>query len=330
MKNTVHLTNLPRRALATFAAGLALCLSGLSAHAAYPEKPITIVVPFGAGSGTDSVARGIAKGLSEKLGQPVAVENRTGAGGGIGASFVARSAPDGYTFLMGTNGPMAANASLYNKLSYDPAQDFEAVAMMGTLPMVLIGSKEAKSKDLKALIAEAKANPGVINFGASNTTARVWVELLKKMTGIQVETVIYKDVSTMITDLIGGRIQYAFENVGPSLAQVNGGKLNGIAVTAKQRAPFAPNIPATGEYGLNEYELVVWYALFAPKNTPADIVRKVNAIANETLRTPEMQRLLNQIGLEPAPGSPEDMKKYQRAEIQKWKSLVEMTGVRID
>lgn len=319
-----------RRTVVALAAGLGLCLSTMSAQAAYPEKPITIVVPFGAGSGTDMVARGIAKGLTEKLGQPVAVENRPGAGGGLGSSFVARSAADGYTFLMGTNGPMAANASLYSKLPYDPAQDFEAVALMGKLPMVLVGSKEAKAKDLKAIIAQAKAQPGVINFGASNTTARVWVELLKKMAGIQVETIIYKDVSTMMADLIGGRIQYAFENVGPSLAQVNSGKLNGIAVTAKQRASFAPDIPATGEYGLNEYELVVWYAMFAPKNTPADIVHKVNAGANEILRTPEMQRLANQVGLETASGSAEDMKKYQRSEIQKWKNLVDMTGVKID
>lgn len=319
-----------KNTLAILASSLCLSLFAISAQAAYPEKPITIVVPFGAGSGTDMVARGIAKGLTEKLGQPVAVENRTGAGGGLGASVVARSAADGYTFLMGTNGPMAANASLYSKLPYDPDRDFEAVALMGKLPMILVGSKQAKASDLKALIAQAKAQPGVINFGASNTTARVWVELLEKMAGIQVETVIYKDVSTMMTDLISGRIPYAFENVGPSLAQVNGGKLNGIAVTAKKRASFAPDIPATGEYGLNEYELVVWYAMFAPKNTPADVIQKVNAAANEILRTPEMQRLAHQVGLELASGSAEEMKKYQRSEIQKWKSLVDMTGVKID
>ena len=319
-----------RNTLATFATGLCLGLFAMGAQAAYPEKPITIVVPFGAGSGTDMVTRGLAKGLTEKLGQPVAVENRTGAGGGLGASVVARSAADGYTFLMGTNGPMAANASLYSKLPYDPDRDFEAVALMGKLPMILVGSKQAPAKDLQALIAQAKAQPGVINFGASNTTARVWVELLKKMAGIQVETVIYKDVSTLMTDLISGRIQYAFENVGPSLAQVQAGKLNGIAVTAKKRASFAPDIPATGEYGLNAYELVVWYALFAPKNTPADVIHKVNAAANEILRTPEMQRLANQVGLEPSSGSAEEMKKYQRSEIQKWKSLVDMTGVKID
>lgn len=319
-----------KKALATLAMGLGLCLFGAGAQAAYPDKPITIIVPFGAGSGTDMVARGMAKGLTDKLGQPVAVDNKTGAGGGIGASQVARSAPDGYTLLMGTNGPMAANASLYSKLPYDPAGDFEAVALMGKLPMVLIGSKEAKAKDLKALIEQAKAQPGVINFGASNTTARVWVELLKKMAGIQVETVLYKDVSSMMTDLISGRIQYAFENVGPSLAQIQAGKLNGIAVTAPRRASFAPDIPATGEYGLNEYELVVWYAMFAPKNTPPEVVRKLNAAANEVLRTPEMQRLTQQVGLEPAPGSSDDMKKYQRDEIQKWKNLVDMTGVKID
>ena len=316
--------------LAIVASSLWLALGAMSAQAAYPEKPITIVVPFGAGSGTDMVARGMAKGLTEKLGQPVAVENRTGAGGGLGSSVVARSPADGYTFLMGTNGPMAANASLYSKLPYDPDRDFEAVALMGKLPMILVGSKQAQAKDLKTLIAQAKAQPGVINFGASNTTARVWVELLEKMAGIQVETVIYKDVSTMLTDLISGRIHYAFENVGPSLAQVQAGKLNGIAVTANQRASFAPDIPATGEYGLSAYELVVWYALFAPKNTPAAVIHKVNAAANEILRTPEMQRLADQVGLELGTGSAEDMKKYQRAEIRKWKSLVDMTGVKID
>lgn len=313
--------------LAYLAVGLAF---SAHAHAAYPDRPITLIVPFGAGSGTDMVARGIAKGLTEKLGQPVAVDNKTGAGGGIGASFVARSAPDGYTLLMGTNGPMAANASLYGKLPYDPAADFEPVALMGKLPMIMIGSKQAPAKDLKAVIAQAKAAPGTLNFGASNTTARVWVELLKKMAGIQVETVLYKDVSSMMTDLISGRIQYAFENVGPSLSQIQSGKLNAVAVTAARRASFAPEIPATGEYGLNEYELVVWYAMFAPKNTPAAIVHRINEAANEVLRTPEMQRLARQVGLEPAPGSAEDFKAYQRQEIRKWKDLVDMTGVKIE
>ena len=319
-----------KRSFAAIILGAALVSGGTAAQAAYPEKAITIVVPFGAGSGTDTVARAIAKGLTERLGQPVTVDNKTGAGGGIGAAVVARSAPNGYTFLMGTNGPMAANASLYAKLPYDPAADFEAVALMGKLPMILIGSKEAKAKDLKDLIAQAKAQPGTINFGASNTTARVWVELLKKMAGIEVETVLYKDVGALITDLISGRIQYAFENVGPSMAQIKGGRVNPVAVTADKRASFAPEIPATGEHGLNEYELVVWYAMFAPKDTPTEIVDRINGEVNEILRSPEMQQVVQQVGLELSPMSAEEMKQYQRAEIRKWKELVDMTGIRID
>ncbi len=319
-----------KRWAALAAVGAGLVLTGASASAAFPEKLITIVVPFGAGSGTDMIARGVAKGLTDKLGQPVAVENKTGAGGGIGAAYVARGAADGYTLLMGTNGPMAANVSLYSKLQYDPDADFEAVALMGKLPMILIGSKQAPAKDMKALIAYAKAHPGQVNFGASNTTARVWVELLKKMTGIEVETVLYKDVGGLLTDLISGRVSYAFENVGPSLNQINAGKLEGVAVTAGKRASFAPEIPAIGEYGLNKYELVVWYALFAPKGTPRDVVARVNAAANEVMRTPEMQTLARQVGLEPSPMTPQDFKKYQRDEIGNWRNLVNLTGVKID
>lgn len=319
-----------RKVLLALAIGLGVCAAPMAAHAAYPEKPITIVVPFGAGSGTDMVARGIAKGLTEKFGQPVAVENKPGAGGGIGSSYVARSAPDGYTLLMGTNGPMAANASLYSKLPYNPEADFEPIALMGKLPMILIGSQQAPAKNLKDLIAQAKAHPKTLNFGASNTTARVWVELLKKMAGVEVETILYKDVGSMMTDLISGRLSYAFENVGPSMTQISSGKVVGIAVTAGQRASFAPAIPALGEYGLRDYELVVWYAMFAPRNTPAAIVDRLNAAANEILATPEMKTLAKQVGLEPATGTAKEMRQYQQAEIRNWRNLVDMTGVRID
>ena len=316
--------------LASLAVGLGLMGASSTAIAAYPDKPITLIVPFGAGSGTDTISRGLARGLSQKLGQSVVVANKAGAGGGIGTEYVARSAPDGYTFLMGTNGPMAANASLYSHLPYDPDKDFEAVALMGKLPMILIGSKTAPAKDLKALIAQAKAHPGTVNFGASNTTARVWVELLKKMADVQVVTVLYKDVGSMLTDLIGGRVSYSFENVGPSLSQIKAGKLNGIAVTGAQRASFAPEIPAMGEYGLDKYPLVVWYGMFAPKNTPKAIVDKVNAAANEVMHTEAMRELAKQVGMEPTYISADAFKKYQQDEIAKWHKLVDMTGVKIN
>ncbi|OAD15279.1 Bug family tripartite tricarboxylate transporter substrate binding protein [Achromobacter insolitus] len=312
------------------AAALALGAACLNASAAFPEKPINMVVPFGAGSATDTLARGVAKGLSERLGQPVTVENKPGAGGGIGAAYVARSAPDGYTVLMGTNGPMAANASLYQRLPYDPVKDFAPIALMGRLPMILIGNASAKATTLPELVAAAKAQPGAINFGASNTTARVWVELLRHMADIDVTTVLYSNVGGMMTDLMSGRISYAFENVGPSLPQIAAGKVRALAVTTPQRAPFAPDIPTVAESGLDRHELVVWFAMFAPRDTPAPIVERINAEVRQVLDTAELRQLSAQIGMTPAAGSPADLKAYQEDEVKNWRKLVDMTGVRID
>lgn len=312
------------------AAALALGAACLNASAAFPDKPINMVVPFGAGSATDTLARGVAKGLSERLGQPVTVENKPGAGGGIGAAYVARSAPDGYTVLMGTNGPMAANASLYQRLPYDPVKDFAPIALMGRLPMILIGNASAKATTLPELVAAAKAQPGAINFGASNTTARVWVELLRHMADIDVTTVLYSNVGGMMTDLMSGRISYAFENVGPSLPQIAAGKVRALAVTTPQRAPFAPDIPTVAESGLDRHELVVWFAMFAPRDTPAPIVERINAEVRQVLDTAELRQLSAQIGMTPASGSPADLKAYQEDEVKNWRKLVDMTGVRID
>lgn len=312
------------------AAALALGAACLNTSAAFPDKPINMVVPFGAGSATDTLARGVAKGLSERLGQPVTVENKPGAGGGIGAAYVARSAPDGYTVLMGTNGPMAANASLYQRLPYDPVKDFAPIALMGRLPMILIGNASAKATTLPELVAAAKAQPGAINFGASNTTARVWVELLRHLADIDVTTVLYSNVGGMMTDLMSGRISYAFENVGPSLPQIAAGKVRALAVTTPQRAPFAPDIPTVAESGLDRHELVVWFAMFAPRDTPAPIVERINAEVRQVLDTAELRQLSAQIGMTPAAGSPADLKAYQEDEVKNWRKLVDMTGVRID
>ena len=231
---------------------------------------------------------------------------------------------------MGTNGPMAANASLYQRLPYDPVKDFAPVALMGRLPMILIGNADAKATTLPELIAAARAQPGVLNFGASNTTARVWVELLKRMADVDVATVLYSNVGGMMTDLMSGRITYAFENVGPSLPQIAAGKVRALAVTTPQRAPFAPDIPTVAESGLDKHELVVWFAMFAPRGTPAPVVERINAEVNRVLGTDELRQLSAQIGMTPAAGSPKDLEAYQESEVKNWRSLVDMTGVRID
>jgi len=310
----------------------AICMSaGCSvALAAYPDKPVNIVVPFGAGSATDTLARAMAQGLSEKWGQSVTVDNKPGAGGAIGASYVARSAPDGYTLLMGTNGPMAANPSLYKSLTYDPVEDFAPVALMGRLPMVLIANKDTQPKDVQELIAHAKQNPGQLNFGASNTTARVWVELLKQMAGIDVATVLYSNVGSMMTDLISGRIAYAFENVGPSVPQIDAGAVKALAVTTAERAAFSPDTPTISESGLDKHQLVVWFAMFAPRETPQDVIDAINKTANEVLKSEKVKQISAQIGMAPTAGTDKDLRDYQHHEIKKWHELVELTGVTIN
>jgi tripartite-type tricarboxylate transporter receptor subunit TctC len=297
----------------------------------YPAKPIRIVVPFGAGAGVDILARGIAKGLTDRLGQSVVVENRPGAGGNIGTEAVAKAAPDGYTLVMGSNGPFAANVSLYDKLPFDPVKDLSPVILMGRLPMILVANESVSATSVADVIQMAKARPGTLNFGASNTTARVWVELLKSMAGIDVITVPYKNVGAMLTDLMGGQIQYAFENIGPSMSLIRATRIKGIAVTSPKRAGFAPQIPTLAESGLTRYELVVWLALFAPKGTPTEIIMRLNAEVNKMIfESPEITQLIASIGMDPAGGSPEQLADYHKAEIAKWSELIKATGVRLD
>lgn len=319
-----------RQAAVSLGVIIGASLVSTAAVAAYPERPITIVVPFGAGSGTDSIARMVAQGLTEKLGQPAAVANKPGAGGIIGATSVANSPGDGYTLLVATSGPMAANASLYSKLAYDPQADFEPIAIVAKRPMVILASKEAKAQTFPDIIAEAKANPGKVNFGSSNTTSRVFVELLKKSKDVDVETVLYKDVGGLMTDLISGRVSYVFEDAGPSLTQIRADRVNLVAVADKKRAGFAPQTPATGEYDFDDRGLVTWYAVFAPKNTPADVVNKLNQTINAYIQGPEMKKMADDVGLELVNVTPAEFKEFQKGEVAKWKELVELTGVKLD
>lgn len=319
-----------RRYISIFLAVLASLMVSVAHASTYPSKSIRMIVPFGAGSSTDIFARAVAKGLNDELGQAVVVENRAGAGGNIGSATVANAQADGYTLIMGTNGPFAANVSLYSDLPYDPLEDFEPVALMGRLPMVLIANPSEAASNLDELIAQARANPGELNFGASNTTARVWVELLKDMADIDVETVLYANVGSMLTDLIGGRISYAFENVGASLAALQSEQVKPLAVTTPQRAKFAPEVPTVAESGFDEHELVVWFAVFAPKDTPVEVVERLNTALNAVLETDEVLNTAEQISLSPVGGTPDDLAQYHAAEVDKWRDLVEMTGIRIN
>ena len=326
---------MPRIASLLLITSLALSTAALAQPSrgsdAYPSKTVRLIVGLAPGGNPDTFARLTAKSLSDSFGQPFVVENRPGAGGNIGTEVVAKAAPDGYTLVMGSNGPFAANVSLYDKLPFDPLKDLAPVILMGRLPMILIANDAVSAASVTDMIQLAKARPGTLNFGASNTTARVWIELLKNMAGINVATVPYKNVGALLTDLMGGQIQYAFENVGPSLPLIRSSKIKALAVTSQKRASFASQIPAFGEFGLTRYDLVVWLALFAPKGTPAEITQRLNAEINKIMQeSPEIVQLIASIGMEPAGGSPEQLGEYHKAEIAKWDELVKATGVRLD
>lgn len=320
--------------LASLLSGCGLLMSALAPAAAatpgYPSKPIHIVVPWGAGTGLDTFTRALAKGLGGELGTAVVVENRVGAGGNIGTASVARAPGDGYTFVMGSNGPFAANPALYKDLAFDPIEDFTPVALIGKVPMLLIGGKDAEADTLDQVVAQARAQPGALNFGASNTTARVWVEYLKQETGIQVETVLYSNAGGLLVDMTGKQIQYAFENVGTSLPQIASGKLKALAVTSSERAPFAPDTPTVAESSVADPGLVVWFAMMGPKGVPAPVVEQVNKAVNTVLRTPELEKAAEQMGMAISGGDSAVLDAYRRSEVQKWRDLIAKTGISIE
>jgi tripartite-type tricarboxylate transporter receptor subunit TctC len=296
----------------------------------YPTKLIRLVVPYPAGQGTDVMSRAIGERLAERLGQPVIIENRPGAGGNIGTDFVAKAAPDGYTLLMGTNATHAMNPSLYSSIPFNPVRDFSPVILIGTLPLMLVAHPAISSSSVKEVLELARAKPGTLNFGISSTSSRVSTELLKRMTNIDVALVLYKGATGMLTDLIGGHVQFGIETVATAMPQVKDGKLKAIAVTAAKRTALAPTVPTFAESGLAGYDVVGWNALFAPKDTPPEIIARLNAEIGKILQTPEMKQRMASIGFDPAGGTAEQLAAYVRTESDKWGQIIKAAGIRAD
>jgi len=274
-----------------FACTSAVVLAALSPVAAaqnYPTKPIRLVVPFPAGGTTDILARAAAQKLSEALGQQVVVDNRPGAGGNIGADIVAKSAPDGYTLLMGTVGTHAINPSLYTKMPYDHFKDFVPVVLVAGVPNVLVVTPSLPVNSVQDLIKLAKEKPGQINFASSGSGTSIHLsgELFKTMTGVEMTHVPYKGSSPALTDLMGGQVQLMFDNLPSALPQIKGGKLRAIAVTSTKRAPALPDIPTMAESGLPGFEASSWFGVLAPAGTPPAVVTRINTEINKWLQSP--------------------------------------------
>jgi tripartite-type tricarboxylate transporter receptor subunit TctC len=319
-------------ALAGAAVAAISALAPCVAAAEYPERPIRLVVPFPPGGGADNLARTIMPRVEALLGKPVVVDNRPGAGGNVGAEFVARAAPDGYTLLYGTNGTHAINASLYRNLRFDPVKDFDPVSRMTVIAAMLIVEPRLAANSAAELIRYAKDHPGKLNFASAGngTTSHLAGELFKTMAGIDIVHVPYRGGALAMTDLIGGQVQMMIEVMPNAYPMVRGGKVRGLAVSTAQRFAGAPEVPTIAESGLPGFEASAWDGILAPAGTPRTIVERLNAAIREALQDPAVVDALRKLGAQPVPGTPEEFARHIAASIDKWAAVVQTSGAKVD
>ncbi len=298
----------------------------------YPKRTVHVVAPFSPGGATDVLARLVSQKLAERWGQNALVENRVGAGGNIGADYVAKSAPDGYTLLVAGT-PHAISVSLYRKLPYNMATDLTPINRFATYPSAIAVHPSLPVKTVKELIALAKARPGALNFGSAGNGSpnHLAMELFKTMAKVDMVHIPYKGGSgQMVVDLIAGQVQLASIGLPPAMPFVKAGRLRVIAVTGMKRSPLLPNTPTVNEAGLPGFDVTSWYGMFAPAGLPRDLTMKLNKDIDAVLVTPEMTKKLASLGADPAPMSPEDFGLFEREEIAKWAKVVKASGARVD
>jgi len=298
----------------------------------FPTKPLRMVVPFGPGTTTDIVGRAVAEGMGRALGQTVVVENRAGAGGGIGSDAVAKSAPDGYSLVMGTVGTHAINATLYKKLAYDPLRDFAPVAFAGYTPTLLVVPANSPFKTLKDLAEQARKPGSNVSFASAGngTSGHLAGELLKVRLGGEMTHVPYKEGGLALSDVMSGQVGFMFYHPAAVLPHIKSGKLRALGVSSARRSASAPEVPTIAEQGFGDFDLVAWFMLYAPAATPAPVLARLREAAAQTLSHPETVARLNGQGLELRAMRAEEMNAFGRSEIGKWAELVKRSGAQVD
>ena len=303
-----------------------LMVAGGAAHAqGYPGKPIKVVIPFVAGGSSDIVGRAIGAKFQEYLGQPAVVENRPGANGSIAAEFVAKAEPDGYTILVGSIGVFSINAALFKDLRYDPVRDFAPITLAVTTPNVLVTKPDLAPNSMKELVEFAKKNPGRISYCSSGTGSsdHLTGELFKQGANIFALHVPYRGGAACQTDLMGSQVDISFQNLGAVTNYIKAGKMKALAVTARSRHPQLGNVPTVGEAGFPDLVVTSWQAVAAPAKTPPEVVRKLNDATVRALRSPEIRERMTQIGFDVVAGTPEEFGSFMKAEVDRWKQVVQ-------
>lgn len=325
-----------RRALAALGAALALCaLAGPVAAQSYPTRPIRLVVPYPPGGPLDTAARALAERLKEPLGI-VVVENRPGAGGNLGVDLVAKSAPDGYSLVIGAVATHAINPWLFSKLPYDPVRDFAPITLVAHVPNVLVmtpaRAQQLNVNSARDLIAYARANPGKLNYasGGNGSAGHMAGELLKSQARLSAVHIPYAGAAPAQMGLLAGQTDFMFDNLASALAQVKAGKLRAFAVTTPRRSEAMPDVPTMAESGLPGFDVSTWFGVFAPAGTPPAIVDRLNSSFTTALRSPEMRERLARMGAEPAPMSAAEFAQFVRSELAKYEKVVKFSGARVD
>ena len=299
---------------------------------AFPDKPVRFVIGFTPGGPSDILARALGQKLAERWGQQVVIENRPGAGGNLAAEAVAKSAPDGYTWLLGNNSILATNHALYRKLPYDPVKDFAPVALVAVQPNILVVHPEVPAKSVTELVQLAKQNPGKLNYASSGAGAAAHLagELFKTMAGVDIVHVPYKGAQPALTDLIAGQVQLMFATSASVIPYVKAGRLRALAVTTAQRSPSVPELPTVSEAGLAGFEATTWHGVVVPAAAPAPLVQKLNQDINAALKDKELSERLAGLGAEVLTGTPRDFADYIAREIPKWTKVVRDSGAKAD
>ena len=292
-----------------------------------PSRAIKFVVPFTAGSATDTLARVLGQKLNATLGWTVIIENIAGASGQTAASNVARAAPDGHTVFITSNTTHAANQNLFKKLSYDPIADFEPITRLGNITLALAVHPSVPANNVRELVAYGKANPGKLSFGAGSTSARMASEMLKARGGFDMLHVPYRANPLAVADLLGGQISLVFADVSTTLPQILAGKVKGLGVSSVQRSPLAPDLPTMTEEGIPNYEMIGWFAAFVPAKTPKPIVEKLNSAIKTAVEDKAVQESLLKAGIEPLTSTPEELRAYVVSETKKWADVVKAAGI---
>lgn len=315
-----------KRLLSVFVA-IAMIASGAAHAQVYPDRPVTIIVPFAAGSGSDTAARVIGQHLTQRLGQTFVVENRVGATGVIASTAVAHTKPDGYTLLLGTNSTHGTNPSLYKSITYDPVKDFVAVAHTGDFAYFLVVNPDLPIKSVADLVAYGNANPGKLSYAAGSSTSIVMAETFAKGIGQEIVKVPYRSNPPALTDVMAGRVSMMFVDISTSLSFVTAGTLRALAVTSIARSGLKPDMPTIDETAVKGFDIASWTGIYAPTGTPKPIVDKLNAEINTIIAMPEVKEQFTRLGIEPKPKTPVEFATFTSAEVEKWTRLVKQAGI---